>query len=1073
MLIKSILKTLGKRLLIVNLRYLFQKAEESNKSVAKQRFAISKGLIKSIRVKISKRGLLIIILAASGILLSAQDAVTSLSDRDRELFNQGKDLFEKEKYGAAIVLFDRYVGKADESDGLSAREAEYMSALSSIRLYNRDAEHRLETFIAKYPQSYMQNNLYMEMADQFYQSRNYRRAEYYYNKVDRITLEPEILPGYFFRYGYSLFMNGDNKRAMLFFSEIMGVDTEFTPPAIYYFSHIAYSGEMYLTALDGFKRLEGDETFGQVVPFYIVQIMYVLGDYDGILRDAPALVDAAGEERAAELYQIIGDAYFQKGDYVSAARNLEEHISRAVRTGREGKYQLAYCYYQTEEYEKAVPLFKEVSRQRDRLGQNAYYLLGDTYIRQGEKKLAQAAFSVAAGMDYDRKIKEESLFNFAKLTYETTYSPFGEVIRAFQDYIEQFPASDNIEEAYEYLVSAYMKVNNYSAAVTSLDRITIKDERLERAYQKVALYRGMELFSNLDMVRATAMFDRSLKYGRYDRMLRARALYWKGEALYRQNDPEGALAAWEEFIALPGSDMLDEYNKVRYNMGYVAYNRGRYEEALRWFIAFESDGASQNSSLLPDLYNRIADCHYIATRYDRAIEYYNRVIARNGQGADYAMFQKGFALGLQNDASSKASVLSDLIAKYPNSSLIPKALFERGRAWETLNNPSRSEDDFNRIISDYTESTFVPRAMVQLGLLYFNTGDNNRAISTYKKVVESYPGTPEARSAMTGLRTTYVEINDVETYFAYVRSLDGYGDVRRSEQDSLLYASGENLYATGNCERATEVLTSYLNQFPQGSFSVNARFYLAECYRTSGNTPKALAYYTGVASTPNNPFIEQTYVSLADIYYTREVYDSAFYYFDNLAAVAGNDDTRLRARQGRMRSAWEMGDPVLTIRSADELLKADNITGQMVREAAFMKAKSYYALDNFDNALAEFRKVATEQITSEGAESKYRVAEILFNRGDADQAGEMVYSFIEDNTPHQYWMARMFILLADISISRDDEFQARTTLQSLADFYQVEDDGILDEVRARLSDLDASQRQVNDTIRMTVGEEGK
>jgi glutathione synthase/RimK-type ligase-like ATP-grasp enzyme len=66
----------------------------------------------------------------------------------------------------------------------------------------------------------------------------------------------------------------------------------------------------------------------------------------------------------------------------------------------------------------------------------------------------------------------------------------------------------------------------------------------------------------------------------------------------------------------------------------------------------------------------------------------------------------------------------------------------------------------------------------------------------------------------------------------------------------------------------------------------------------------------------------------------------------------------------------------------------------------------------------------------------------------------------------------MFILLADISIARDDEFQARTTLQSLADFYQVEDDGILDEVRARLSDLDASQSQVNDTIRMSVGGEG-
>lgn len=1014
------------------------------------------------------KGLIIIILAASGSSLFAQQGVIS-SDRGIRLFEQGKELFQKEKYGSAITLLDKYVEQASETAGLSAREAEYMSVISAIRLYNMDAEHRLETFAAKYPQSYLQNKVYMEMADQFYQSRNYRRAGIYYGKVDRITIENSELPGYFFRYGYSLFVNGEYKRAMLYFSEIMGVDTEYTPPAIYYFSHIAYSQEMYLTALDGFKKLEGDETFGPVVPFYIVQIMYTMGDYDGILRDAPALVDAAGEERASELYQIIGDAYFQKGDYVLAAQNLEEHISRAKRTGREGSYQLAYCYYQTAEYEKAIPLFKEVSRQRDKLGQNAYFLLGDTYIRKGEKKLAQAAFSTAAGMDYDRKIKEESLFNFAKLTYETTYSPFGEVIRAFQDYIEQFPGSDNIEEAYEYLVSAYMKMNNYTAAVASLDRITIKDERLEMAYQKVALYRGMELFRNLDMIRAIAMFDKSLSYGQYDRMLRARALYWKGEALYRINDTDGALAAWEEFVSLPGSDRLDEYGRVRYNIGYIWYNRANYEEALRWFTSFESGEASRTPSLLSDLYNRIADCHYIATRYDRAIEYYDRVIDNKGKGADYAMFQKGFALGLKNDASAKAATLTRLITSYPQSSLVPKAIFERGRAYVTLNDHIKGEADFNRIIVDYGESTFVPPAMVQLGLLYFNNGDNNRAISTYKRVIETYQGTQEARNAMTGLRTIYVEINDVETYFAYVRNLEGHADISRSEQDSLLYVSGENLYASGNCDRATEVLTSYLNQFPQGIFRLNASFYLAECFRTSGMAERAIARYTEVAATPNNPFIEQAYSSLAEIYFSREVYDSALYYFDNLAAVAGDADTELRARGGRMHSAWEMGDPALTIRAAEELLKSRNITREMEREAAFMSAKSHYAMGDYERGLAEFRKVATEQTTAEGAESKYRVAELIFKSGNAEEAEKLVYSFIENNTPHQYWMARMFILLADISISKNDEFQARTTLQSLADFYQVEDDGILDEVRARLSELDALVRHDSDTIRMSVG----
>ncbi|MEZ5010461.1 MAG: tetratricopeptide repeat protein [Bacteroidales bacterium] len=185
-------------------------------------------------------------------------------------------------------------------------------------------------------------------------------------------------------------------------------------------------------------------------------------------------------------------------------------------------------------------------RLRDLLSQNAYYLLGDCYIQQGEKKLAQAAFSTAAGMDFDRKIKEESLFNFAKLTYETTYSPFGEVIRAFQSYIEEFPASGHLEEAYEYLVSAYMKVNNYKAALASLgsDYMMRGSNGLIR---RLHFTGPSSLHRNLDLNNAITMFEKSLEYGKYDREIRARAHYWKGEAWYRLNEYDNALSDFEEF----------------------------------------------------------------------------------------------------------------------------------------------------------------------------------------------------------------------------------------------------------------------------------------------------------------------------------------------------------------------------------------------------------------------------------------------------------------------------------------------------------------------------------------------
>ena len=95
----------------------------------------------------------------------------------------------------------------------------------------------------------------------------------------------------------------------------------------------------------------------------------------------------------------------------------------------------------------------------------------------------------------------------------------------------------------------------------------------------------------------------------------------------------------------------------------------------------------------------------------------------------------------------------------------------------------------------------LPRAIVQLGLLYYNLGENDKAIAQFKKVIENYKSTPEARYAMTGLKNAYVDINDVDAYFAYVKTVEGYDNVDMSEKDSLLYTSGENLYITAKYDK--------------------------------------------------------------------------------------------------------------------------------------------------------------------------------------------------------------------------------------------------------------------------------
>ena len=192
-------------------------------------------------------------------------------------------------------------------------------------------------------------------------------------------------------------------------------------------------------------------------------------------------------------------------------------------------------------------------------------------------------------------------------------------------------------------------------------------------------------------------------------------------------------ADYVTFLGIPGSMILNENALLRYNLGYTYFNLKDYQNTITHLKAFESDAANAKPEVMADARNRIGDCYYITTNYPLAIAYYDKVINYGKSDADYAMFQKGFSLGLMNNARGKAETLTALTLKYPSSSFVPNAIFERGRAYLVLEEFSKGEADFNTIINSYQTTPFVPRAIVQLGLLYYNMGQNEKAISSVQK----------------------------------------------------------------------------------------------------------------------------------------------------------------------------------------------------------------------------------------------------------------------------------------------------------------------------------------------------
>ena len=71
-----------------------------------------------------------------------------------------------------------------------------------------------------------------------------------------------------------------------------------------------------------------------------------------------------------------------------------------------------------------------------------------------------------------------------------------------------------------------------------------------------------------------------------------------------------------------------------------------------------------------------------------------------------------------------------------------------------------------------------------------------------------------------------------------------------------------------------------------------------------------------------------------------------------------------------------------------------------------------------------------------------------------DTLQQLLDDFAKNGTPHQYWLARGFILYADIYIRQGDYVQARVYLNSLKNNYQA-DDNIASMIEDRLAKINA------------------
>ena len=143
------------------------------------------------------------------------------------------------------------------------------------------------------------------------------------------------------------------------------------------------------------------------------------------------------------------------------------------------------------------------------------------------------------------------------------------------------------------------------------------------------------------------------------------------------------------------------------------------------------------------------------------------------------------------------------------------------------------------------------------------------------------------------------------------------------------------------------------------------------------------------------------------------------------------------AQVGVMRCSFNSSNYNMAIEYAQKIIFIEKVEPEIIGEAYMITAKSYLQQNNLDSALTAFENTIKISKNELGAEAQYNIANILFLQHKYKECEKKVFQLSNEISSYAYWLAKNFILLSDNYIMQNDTFQARHTLESVVENYDI------------------------------------
>ncbi len=989
-----------------------------------------------------------------GMVFIGNSQETKIYTHEDKDYQDALALYNNEQYQAAQTIFAKVKGSTENLE-IRANSA-YYEANAAVRLNQLGADNLMEDFVEKYPTSTKRNSAYADVAEYYFDTGKYPYALKWYNKVDQKALSRKEMDKFNFNYGYSLFSSSKQKEAQRYLEKVTDSPV-YGSQAKYYLGYIAYQQDDYKGANQRFDEITDPEVLEEKLSYYQADMNFKLGKFEEAIALAKQQIPKSDRTEKSELNKIIGESYFNLGQYANAIVYLEQYTGKNGKWNNTDYYLLGYCYYKQGDFANAIQQFNKIIGGTNSVSQNAYYHLAECYLKLDKKQEALNAFRNASQMEFSAEIQKDSYLNYARLSYEigNAYEPVPQVI---SNYLEKYPNDKYAQEMQALLVDSYITSKNFVGAMELLEKN--RSYASKTTYQKVAFYRGVELFMDNDYAGAAQVFQKSLDSAE-DALFKARASYWKGESEYLLNRFDIALANFTQFQQNPAARSTDEYKELDYNLAYTYFKLRDYGKAITHFNNFTGSGTNDTQKLY-DGYLRLGDCYFVTSKYWPAIETYNKALSLSGPQKDYAAYQKAMSYGFVDRRDTKIEELDRFVSAYPNSSLKDDALFELGNTYIAAGREQMGLQNYDRLLKENPSSGLVPQTLMRQGLVHYNASRNEQALGKFKSVVREYPNTQEAIQAVATAKLIYVDMGRVDEYAAWVKDLD-FVEVTDSELDNATFESADKQNLEGKKDAAIKGYENYIRQFPNGQHAIKANFNLAQLYFGKNQKDEALPFYKYVADKSSSEYAEQALTRACEIYIGNDDYSSAIPYLERLETQADIPQNRVFAQSNLMKGYYQKKNYSQTLAYADKVLATSSIDNRIKSDAHIMIARSAIATNDelkAERAYADVLKIATGETA---AEALYYDAYFKHKSGANEASNAAAQKLARDFAAYKEWGGKGLIIMAKNFYALGDAYQATYILDNvIVNFKQYPE--LVAEAKGELSIIKAKEAKSNSSV---------